>query len=319
MPFHDAYARRTPFELAFPDPDAAADRLGRIREDARERDQADALAEPGRFPALPAVAEVLQEIRQPGTDAEALQKHAVLLYQLFHFHEAGRPLYLVGTHVARYLVESAGPGDEEAPSGEGPPPPAPPAPAGYVQLPRQLFWVRPSEEGPPEPVDGLFWAAPDGERIATLVAAGMRGDRPGLSVVPLPAVPLDESASWLGAGIRPGGRDFESTLPGGELERLYSLEAAGEVLKLLARFFRYLERFPDAVLHDDPAGAPGPEGEGRDRESEETEPGGDPEAGGGKPAGAGPPDPSALPYRRVVLEGRPEDSTSDPMTGGGNE
>lgn len=293
MPFHDAYARLTPYELAFPERDVAEERLRRIREDAHDRGQADTLADPGRFLALPGVAEVLQEIRDPRSDADAVQKHGILLFHVFHFDEAGRPFFLLDTHVVRYLVESA-PFDAEDDGA-----PEPPEPSGYVQLPRQLFWVRPSEEEPPEPVDGLFWSAPDGERIAVLIAAGIRDDRPGLSVVPLPAVPLEEAGMWLDAEIRPTERDFESTLPGGEMERLYSLEAAGEALKLLARFFRYLELFPDAV-RDEPPVETGKE---------------DPAEGTGTSAEG--PRPSELPYRRITLETEPPsraDTPTDPDT-----
>ena len=309
MSFHDAYARITPFELAFPDLDGAEERLARLRQATEEADRAGVLADPGRFLALPEAAEILRDIRDPRAGADALQKHGILLYHAFHFQEAGRPLFLVDTHAARYLVETAGgraaadrTGDEERDPEEGGAreevlAPPPPTPAGYAQLPRNLFWIRPSEDGPPEPVDGLFWSAPDGERIAVLVAAGMRDDRPGLSVVPLPGLPLEDAGTWLDAEIRPGGADFESTLPGGEMERLYSLEATGEVLKLLARLFRYLERFPEAVREEEPAI---PEG-ARAAEAEAGEGGGpDPdESAAGEPAA---PRASALEYRRISLD-----------------
>lgn len=285
MTFHDAYARRTPYELAFPDRGFAEERLDRIRHDAAERGQDAALADPGRFLTLPAVAETLREIRDPRGDAEELQKHGVLLYHAYHFRQAGLPVFLMETHAARYLVES---GDGLRSEGD---PPEPPEPSGYVQQPRQLFWIRPSEEGPPEPVDGLFWSAPDGRHLSVLVAAGMRDDRPGLSVVPLPALPLEEAGTWLEAGIRESGRDFESTLPGGEMERLYSLEAAGEVLKLLARTFRYVERFPDAVREE---AAP---------EDVDTTPERSSDAAGASESDgrSEEPAPSRLPYRRVTL------------------
>lgn len=274
---HGHYARVTPFELSFPEDSVAEERLRRIREEAVERGEESSLVDPGRFVALPAVAETLQKIRDPGGDAEGLQKHAVLLYHLFHFHQAGRPLYLLTMHAARYLVEA---GDTEG----GDVPPTPPEAAGYLQLPRHLFWVEPTEEGPPEPVDGIFWSAPEGERMAVLVTAGLREDRPGFSVVPLPALPLADAPVWVDADVRETGADFESTLPGGELDRLYSLEAAGEVLKLLARVFRYLRQVPEAVDQRPPPGPP------------EEEPGSEhPEE----------PRPSGLPYRRIELSGDP--------------
>lgn len=315
MPFHDAYARLTPYELAFPDRGFAEERLGRIREDARERGQEDSVADPGRFLALPGVAEVLQQIRDPRSDADAVQKHGILLYHLFHFEEADRSLFLLDTHAARYLVESAPFGAEDEDEAPGPP-----EPSGYVQLPRNLFWIRPSEDGPPEPVDGLFWSAPAGGRIAVVVTAGIRDDRPGFSVVPLPAVPLEEAGTWLDVEIRPTERDFESTLPGGEMERLYSLEAAGEALKLLARLFRYLELFPGAVREEAPE-RPGarekpeepesPEEPPDRRQTGDRAPQDEAPAGGTREPAEGP-RPSALPYRRITLEDEPPSTSENP-------
>ena len=46
MPLHDAYARLTPFELAFPDPDAVDDFVRSVEEEAeaREVDASDRMA-----------------------------------------------------------------------------------------------------------------------------------------------------------------------------------------------------------------------------------------------------------------------------------
>lgn len=281
MPFHDDYARITPYELIFPDLASGEERLRAIREEAERRGETEALGDPGRFLALPAVAETLHEVRDPSAGAEGVQKHSILMYHAFHFLEAERPLFLLDTAAARYLVEASWTG---VGSGEAPPPP--PTRAGYLQLPLHLFWIRPEEDRPPEHVDGFFWSAPGDDRIAILVASGMREDRPGLSVVPLPPVPMGEAGAWLEADVRETGRDFESTLPGGDLERLHSLEAVGEVLKLLARLFVYLDRYPDAVAEEETASEPGgsPEGE------EESE------------AASDEPRPSCLPYRRIELD-----------------
>jgi len=53
--------------------------------------------------------------------------------------------------------------------------------------------------------------------------------------------------------MRQAGPDFETTLPGGELEGLYSLETAGEALKLVARLFQYLSEVPAALTAREPA------------------------------------------------------------------
>lgn len=272
MAIHDAYARRTPYEVAFPDPTTAEDWMDRIREGAGGDEAESALRDPGRFLSLPSVARVVHEMREPGAGGEEVQKHAILLFHAFHFHEAGRFVLFLETGAVRYLVET-----DQSATGPGGGSPDPPASAGYLQLPRQLFWMSPVEEGRPEPVDGMFWTVPDGERLSLLVVGGMREDRPGFSVVPLPPVPVSDAEVWLRSRVRESGPDFETTLPGGELERLYSIEAAGEVLKLAARTFRYVDGHPGAVVGEE--GGPGPVDEETDG-----------------------PRPTVLPYRRVHLE-----------------
>lgn len=253
MPIHDAYARVTPFERAFPDDDTAEERMDRIRRDGQDEGMGEALEDPGRFLSLPAVAEVVHGIRDPSAGGEEVHKHGIFLYHAFHFHQAGQPLIFLDTGAARYLVET-GPGREDGESeddGDEELVVRLPALAGYLQLPRQLFWMEPVGEGTPEPVDGIFWASPDGERLSLLVIGGMRDDRPGFSVVPLPPVPLSDAGTWLRTPVRETGADFETSLPGGELERLYSFETTGEVLKLVARAFRHVGRHPESVTEEE--------------------------------------------------------------------
>lgn len=225
MSFHDAYLRRTPYELAFPD------------------------AGPGGG-ALP-----------PG--AAPLRDYGVLAFHAVPFQREGCVVLLLDTALCRAL----------AGSWDGGGAPVPPAPAGYVQLPRQLFWARALGDAPPEPVDGFFWTVAAGEVLHLLLVAGMRDGRPGLSVVPVAEAPLADAPTWLHAAVREEGTDFATTLPGGELQGLYSLTAAGEALKLAARLFAHLSATPGAAR----AGDRGPEGAS--------------------------PAPSRLAYRRVTLQG----------------
>jgi hypothetical protein len=76
---------------------------------------------------------------------------------------------------------------------------------------------------------------------------GIRKDRPGLSVVPLPTLPLATAGVWASLQVRPKGKDFQSSLPGAELEHLYALEAGGEAVKLAMRVFWYLDAYPGSV------------------------------------------------------------------------
>ncbi len=73
--------------------------------------------------------------------------------------------------------------------------------------------------------------------------------------------------------MRGEGSDFAGALPGGELDGLYAFQAAGEVLKLLGRFFAYVGTAPGALEPGEP-----------------------------EPGGSGPP-PSTLRFTRVTLDG----------------
>lgn len=265
MPIHDGYARITPFELGFRGGEGAEEWFPPIRRELEARGLE--AVDPDAFLALPAAMRVLGEIMDPEAGPAALREYGALLHHAYHFWRHGQPLFLLDTAVARHLVEAAPDLDGWDAAAL--------APAGYVQLPQYLFWARVLERGPVEAVDGFFWSAAGKGRIAALLVLGMRGDRPGITAVPLGPLGPDELRELADMPVREVGRDFESTLPGGEIERLYSLETEGEALKLVVRAVWYLARFP-ARLQEEPS------------------------AEGGR---GGPP-PSRLPYRRVVMEER---------------
>lgn len=236
MHFHDEYARITPFELAFPDREQADGLVTDVRAEAETRG-AD-VQDWGAFNMLASVAGFLQNLREPDAPPEAFMDYGALAYHAYHFLAAEAPVFVVQTHVARYLVD----GGAEADRVEAP------APAGYAQLPRNLFWIDSGAEGEAaEAVDGFFWFLGDDGLLRVLLAVGMREGRPGLGVVRMPEVPFAEAPTWLRADIRSEGRDFATTLPGGELEGLYSLTTSGEVLKLAARLFAYMAGVPEGV------------------------------------------------------------------------
>lgn len=226
MRLHDAYARHTPVELAFPDPAEAGELFERIGAEARA-DGVDPTDLQG-FMTLAAVAGALRELRAPEVGGEAVHRYAVLLQHVWLFHRAGGRVHLLTTPAARYLVGGA-------PAAE----PVLPAEAGYLQLPLHLFWVAAGAETP-ESVDGLFWSMGSDGMLRLLMATGIHPGRPGLSVVPVAEAPWSDAPSWLEASIRSGGDDFACTLPGAEWDGLHSLESAGEALKLVARVFAHL-------------------------------------------------------------------------------
>ena len=262
MAFHDEYARVTPFELTFPDRDVAVGLVTDIRAEAETRG-AD-LQDWGAFNMLASVAGFLKDLREPDAPPESFMDYGALAYHAYHFLAAEAPVLVVGTHAARYLVD----GRPDAGTVDVP------SPAGYAQLPRHLFWIHSGGEGgPAEAVDGFFWFLGDDGLLRVLLVVGMREGRPGLGVVRVPDVPFAEASTWLHAGIREEGRDFATTLPGGDMEGLYSLTASGEVLKLAARLFAYMGQVPDAVGDVCTAAA----------------------------AAEGQPAPSSLPFRRITL------------------
>ena len=234
MSLHDAYARLTPVEIAFPDP-ARVERLsGSVAAESEERGVDD--TDPDVFVTLRVVAERVRTLRGPEEPVESTYPFGSLLFQCVHFTRAGCPVYLLKIEAARRLLEDA-PG-ERRPAGE--PKLQPPQSAGYLQLPQHLVWTRDSEGGTPESLDGIFWTLSKSGMLHVLAISGLRPDRPGFGASTLPAAPASEVASWLDATVRASGRDFASGLPGAELDRLYAVERAGEVLKLLARFFAHL-------------------------------------------------------------------------------
>ncbi len=248
MSLHDQYARVTPFEIAFPE-EGFIDRLvSSIDEEASglgvDAQRYDV------FVTLRSVADAVRELRAPDAPEGAARELSALLFHVVHFMRAGRPVYLLRTAATRYLIEGA-------PEGE----PRPPASAGYLQFPQHLFWMGSGREGVPESVDGLFWFASDAGRLHLMPVTGVLPERLAFRALPLPEAPLRDAPLWLDEEVRESGRDFTSALPGHDLDRLYSVEKAGEVLKLVARFFAYLEVAPMAgerVAAGPTEGAPRP-------------------------------------------------------------
>ncbi|MFW5951550.1 MAG: hypothetical protein ACOCVZ_05485 [Gemmatimonadota bacterium] len=167
---------------------------------------------------------------------EAIRHYGRVLFHAFHHWRARKPTETLPEEKVRWLL------DEVTTVGDWSL--RPPAPAGYLRLPRNLVWAAPAANQRPEPADGFFWMLeePDGEpaRLHVLLALGVRPDRPGFSIVTTTGV-LDDEPHWANARGRPEGGDFETTLPGGELDGLYSIETAAELLKLVSRAFWELD------------------------------------------------------------------------------
>lgn len=236
--------RQDPYDLVFGAEDMDERLFPPIAEEAAAREQP--LDDPDRFLFLSSVGKLLQAISgsepyQAGAPAadeqkESLRQYGRLLFHAFHFWRGRKRRVELGEDRVRWLLdEVTSVGDWEL---------RPPDDAGYLRLPRNLIWAAPAPELPPEPVDGLFWmlARPDGgpASLHVLLALGVRADRAGFSVIPATGV-LDDEPHWADIDARPGGTDFETTLPGGELDELYSIGSAAEALKLASLAFWELD------------------------------------------------------------------------------
>jgi hypothetical protein len=204
------------------------------------------LEDPDRFLFLSSVGKLLQAIAgsepyERGSPDEERQKQALrqygrLLFHAFHFWRDRKTRVALAEEKIRWLI------DEVTAVGEWRL--RPPSAAGYLRLPRNLVWAAPAPNLQPEPADGFFWVHVEPEagpgRLHVLLTLGVRPDRAGFSVVPATGV-LDDEPHWAEARGRDAGPDFETTLPGGELDTLYSIETAAELLKLASRAFWELD------------------------------------------------------------------------------
>jgi hypothetical protein len=282
-PARDEALRLTPYEMAFPDEEFAESRFRAVEEEARSRDAH--LDESGAFLLLAQVGRVLRELGGEASPTALVPTFGAFLFHAFHFHRAARPSFLVETSTLRYLLEA----DAAPDRWEG----ELPTPAGYLQLPRHLLWARPDgEEGPAEAVDGIFWTQSARGALNLLAVTGIRGDRPGFSVLPVPPVPMGEVVDWMTRPAREEGEDFATTLPGGEMDRLYSLETAGEVVKLAARILAHAVTVEGAMGEEE---SPAPSAEPITESKPESDPTAAP-----RPAVRSA---SRLPFRRIRLAG----------------
>lgn len=240
-------ARPTPYHFAFGQQGVDDKLFPPIVEEAEARGLP--LHDPDRFVFLGSVGRLLRAIaggaeeRGQEEAGAAMRQHGRLLFHAFHHWRGERRTLAVDEPTVRWLVDevtSVGEWRLTAPS-----------PAGYLQLPRNLLWAAPAEGMRPEPADGFFWTLlrEGPTELHVLLCLGLREDRPGFSVIPVTGVPDDEP-HWAEYDARPGGTAFETTIPGGDMDRLYSIETPAEILRLASLCFWRL----------DPAGAAGPGG-----------------------------------------------------------
>ena len=268
MAIHDAYARLTPYELLLPDPEFADRHFPAVADEARERGVDP--ANPAAFVMLGAAQAALTELRDDDASPESAHDHGNVLYFAYRMWLAGPAVALVRADTLRGLL-AATPDDTSAiqPRRTDPWPRSLRERAGYVQLPQHLVWLeegdggspgdppahdqlpphpavpagaQPPAPGPPPPatspspesVDGLFWAVDPGGILHLALVTGVRGDRPGYGIVPVPPQPVETLHEWATGPAREGGGDFTTALPGADLDGLLGLRTPAEVFKLTA-------------------------------------------------------------------------------------
>lgn len=234
--------RPSPYDLVFGVESVDGQLFPPIAEEAETRGLP--LDDPDRFLFLASVGHLLHAIAgvydSPPPEApsphEALRQYGRVLFHAFHFWRGGKRTVEIEEARLRSLLDGPATVGEwrlRAPS-----------PAGYLRLPPHRVWASPEPGTRPEPADGVFWTflAPDDEpkQLHVLMPLGVRPGRPGFSVVSATGE-LDGDAHWAEVDARPDGRDFENTLPGGELERLYSVQTTAELLKLVSLCFWSLD------------------------------------------------------------------------------
>lgn len=241
--------RPTPWDVVFSDETFESTTFPAIEREAAERDIDPST--PDQFLLLSTVGTLLHELAPDAEPSaagglqpiDAVRAFGPLAFQAFNFRRHDRTVVELDEADTRSLLgarDAIGDWSFKVP-----------APAGYLQLPRNLVWAHVADDVPAEPADGIFWTVTSSERthaaeephaIALLLVLGLREDRPGFTVVDATASPPDPPGHWGDTDAREDGGDFENILPGGELSSLHGIVTVAELFKLVSRAFHQLDR-----------------------------------------------------------------------------
>jgi hypothetical protein len=241
MALHDAYARRTPYEFVLPSHEYGEERFPLVAEEAETQGFSGHLTDIRSFSLLGEVGAILREIRTEDDPPEMIQQYGMLIFHAFHFWTRRFPLFLASVDASRRAVDRTELTAFDVPESG----------CAYLQLPQHLFWVPGPGENPPESLDGIFTTWANGE-LFSMAVAGVSSRRAGVITMPLPPVHVADLSVIAGETMRENGADFSSSMAGAEIDRLYGVESAGEVVKLAARLLPLL---PSAELGE--VGSPG--------------------------------------------------------------
>jgi len=228
--------RITPYDLVFGAPGWDADRLDLV---AQQAAQAGADS-PGALAQLPAAGMLLRELLhdEAGTaHADVFAQLAALLFHCVRFRDAGRTVFRFDEAALRRALGSVPAAGVAAP-----------LPSAYLQLPRNVVWVRAEDDSAAEPADGFFWNATP-LRLDLLLVLGLRAGRPGLTLIDVTLEGEHDLGEWARNTARVDGDDFANILPGGELMSYHALTSHAEMIKFAARCFATLSA-DDAAVPD---------------------------------------------------------------------
>jgi hypothetical protein len=220
-------ARQHPYDLVFSTEELES-RLAGITGEAEERDVDP--RDPDRATMLVRFGETVGALLPEGTNPEAIQQVAWLVFHCYHFQQAGKHTFDLEEDVLRELLSTgfvAGPREID-----------PKIPSGYVRLPRHRVWSRITEDAQAEAIDGFFFVD-----HYVLFVLGLMPGRPGFSIMALTGPTHDEAVtSLVTMQARTEGEDFSNVLPGGELQGHFAVTNNAEALKLAARILWHLNR-----------------------------------------------------------------------------
>ena len=230
-------SRAHPYDLVFGAPEFEEQAFPAIREEAEARGVD--VRDRQRFVMLAQVGELMRSLLPPDANETAVAQFSDIVTHAYHYWLAEKRTFTVEEDALRALLQGEPIGAWDM---------VPPAPAGYVQLPRNLLFARISEESHAEAVDGFFFimpgvndaAVPPYEYLSVVFILGLLPNRGGFSIVSVQTPVTAEHGGHFGDLVaRETGSDFSNVLPGGE-DRLLAITSELEALKLVARVFWHL-------------------------------------------------------------------------------
>lgn len=200
--------RSHPYDLVFASPQFEDETFPAIREDAITHSVD--VSDFERFSLLATAGELMRSLLPEGSSRTAYEQFRAIVFHAWHYWDSGKRTESISEASLRSCLFIAEEAVRPSPTIAG---------AAYIQLPRNLIFVK-LEDGAPEAIDGFFVF---GSKI--LFVLGLVPNRPGFSVIEaeLEEAPMD----------RDEGQSFENILPGGE--KLLGVRTQAELNTLAVR------------------------------------------------------------------------------------